>query len=328
MADKIRWGIIGCGNIAHKFAEGLRALEDAELLAVGSRTQENAEAFGAAFNVPLRYGSYEALANDPDLDAVYIGTPHPMHKPNSILCLRAGKAVLCEKPFTVNRAEAEEVIRVAREEKRFLMEAMWTRFLPIIRQVREWLTEGRIGEPRMIQADFGFRAGYDEESRLFNPRFAGGSLLDVGVYCVSMASMVFGAPPREISGLAHLGPTGVDEQAAWVLGYSGGRLAVLSSAVRTNSPHEVTLLGTEGMIRVHPMFWCGTRATLTVQEHPPIDVELPLQGNGYNYEAAAVGQCLREGALECETMPLSETLEIMDTMDRLRAQWGLKYPME
>jgi len=268
------------------------------------------------------------LANDPDLDAVYVGTPHPMHKGNSILCLRAGKAVLCEKPFAINRREAEEVIKVAREEKRFLMEAMWTRFLPIIVKVREWLKEGRIGEPRMIQADFGFRAGYDEESRLFSPHFGGGGLLDVGVYCVSMASMVFETPPQKISGLAHLGDTGVDEQAAYVLGYSGGRLALLSSAVRTNTPHEVTIMGTDGMIRVHSMFWCGTRATLTESGHDPIDAELPLLGNGYNYEAAAAGQCIREGKLECETMPLYETLEIMDTLDRIRAQWGLKYPME
>lgn len=328
MADRIRWGIIGCGNISHKFAEGLRVLEDAELLAVGSRTQEKADAFGAEFGAPRCYGSYEALANDPGLDAVYIGTPHPMHKGNSILCLRAGKAVLCEKPFAINRSEAEEVMSVAREEKCFLMEAMWTRFLPVIIRVREWLREGRIGEPRMIQADFGFRAGYDEESRLFNPHFGGGGLLDVGVYCVSMASMVFETPPREISGLAHLGSSGVDEQAAYVLGYSGGRLALLSSAVRTNTPHELTIMGTDGMIRVHPMFWCGTRATLMIAGHDPIDAELPLKGNGYNYEAAAVGQCLREGKLECETMPLYETLEIMDTMDRIRAQWGLKYPME
>lgn len=328
MPDRIRWGILGLGNIARKFAEGLQSLPDAELAAVASRSPEKSQSFGREFGAARFHDSYTALAEDPGVDAVYVATPHPMHRPNTIQCLQAGKAVLCEKPFTVNLREAEEVVAVARSEKRFLMEAMWTRFLPVVEQTRSWIAEGRIGEPRMVQADFGFRAAINEDGRLFSPKYAGGGLLDVGVYCVSFAHMVFGEAPSRVAGLADIGATGVDEQGAMVLGYSGGRLAVLSSAVRTETPQEVLIMGTSGSIRIHPPFWCGNRVTLTAQGKAPEELTLPYPGNGYTCEAAAVGGCLREGKLECETMPLEETLSIMGTLDRIRAAWGLRYPMD
>ncbi len=328
MSETIRWGILGAGRIAHQFARGLGALGDAELAAVGSRTQENANRFGDKFGIPTRHGSYEALAADPAIDAIYVATPHPMHWENSILCLRAGKAVLCEKPFTVNKAQAEEVVRVAREEQRFCMEAMWTRFLPVIRRAMEWVQVGRIGEPRMVQADFGFRTDVDEDSRIFAPEFAGGGLLDVGVYALSFASMVFGRQPVEVKSLAHLGETRVDDQNAIVLKYDQGELALLSSAIRTNTPQEARIMGTEGMIHVHAPFWRGDRASLTVGEKKPEEVLVPYEGNGYNCEAAVVGECLRAGKIESELMPLDESVAIMETMDRIRAEWGLSYPME
>lgn len=328
MADKFRWGICGTGMISHHFATGLKALPDAELVAVGSRAQKTAETFGREFGAKRCHASYEALADDPEVDAVYIGTPHPFHRPNTLLFLRAGKAVLCEKPFAVNRGEAEEMVAVARAERRFLMEAMWTRFLPTLVQTRDWLAKGVIGDPRMVYSDFGFRADWDPKSRLLDPNYAGGGLLDVGVYCVAMASMVFGGTPKRITSMAHLGKTGVDEQSAVVLGYDGGELAVLSSAVRTETPQDTVIMGTKGMIRLHPPFWCGTKATLTIHGKEPKEFELPLIGNGYNYEAAEVARCVRNGRLESETMPLGESLAIMGTMDAVRAQWGLKYPFE
>lgn len=328
MAKRIRWGILGPGSIARQFAKGLSVLPDAELLGVGSRTQSRADGFADEFGAPRRYGSYEALAADPDIDVVYVATPHPMHKDHSVLCLKAGKAVLCEKPFTVNRKEAETVLRVAKEEKRFIMEAMWTRFLPIVERVREWLRAGIIGEPRMVQADFGFRAGFNPQSRLFDPALAGGGLLDVGVYCVSLASMVFGEAPHDVKTLADIGATNVDEQAAAVLGYSGGRLALFCCGVRTSTPQDALIMGTGGMIRLHPPFWRGTCATLSVAGNEPETVELPYAGTGYNCEAAAVGECLRAGRLECNVMPHKETLQVMETLDRIRAEWGLVYPME
>lgn len=268
-----------------------------------------------------------ALANDPDIDAIYVATPHPMHAENSILCLEAGKAVLCEKPFAINARQAAEVIRVARAKKVFLMEAMWTRFLPIIVKVREWIRQGAIGEPRMVSADFGFRAGVNPEGRLFNPHLGGGGLLDVGIYTVSFAAMVFGPHPDRVTSMATLGETGVDEQAAIILGYPGGELALLSTAIRTSTLHEARVIGTDGTILLHPAFWKGERATLKAGGKEET-VELPLTGNGYNYEAAEVGRCLRAGELESPTIPLDETLAIMQILDQIRAQWNLKYPME
>jgi predicted dehydrogenase len=208
------------------------------------------------------------------------------------------------------------------------MEAMWTRFLPSTLRVREWISQGRIGEPRMVQADFSYRTSIEEESRLFDPNYAGGSLLDVGVYCVSYAAMIFGEPPQRIATLADIGRTNVDEQAAMVLGYSNGRLALLSSAIRTTSAQEAIIMGTEGMIRLYPRFWSATRATLIIDEKVVEDVTLPYEGWGYSYEARHVGECLREGKLESGVMPLDESLSIMETMDRIRDQWGMKYPMD
>ena len=327
MTETIRWGILSTGSIARKFATAVGDVSGAELVAVGSRRRETVDAFGDEFNVPHRHASYEDLAQDPHVDVVYVGTPHNLHKENTLLCLEAGKAVLCEKPFAINAAEAREMIAVARAKQLFLMEAMWTRYIPLAVRVRELLAERVIGEVRMVSADFGFRAGWDVKSRLLNPELGGGALLDVGVYTVSFASMIFGPPARIVS-LAHLGETGVDEQAAMVLGYDGGQLAVLHAAVRTNTPQEATILGTEGRIRIHPRFWCPTRMTVWAGDKDPEDVEMPYPGNGYNFEAAEVVRCLRDGKLESDVMPLDESLQIMETLDAIRAQWGLKYPME
>ena len=327
MVEKIRWGIIGTGNIARQFARGLAVLPDAELVAIGSRTAAAAEAFAAMFSVPHRHGSYEDLAQDPDVDVVYVATPHSLHRPNTLLCLRAGKAVLCEKPFAINAAQAGEMIRLAREKGLLLMEAMWSRFFPAMAKVRELLAAGAVGQVWLLTADFGFRARFDPSSRLFDLALGGGALLDVGVYAVSLASMVFG-PPSRVTGLAHLGPTGVDEQAGIILGYEGGPLAVLATAIRTATPQEAMLMGSDGHIRIHPRWWVPTRLTLSVSGREDEILELPFTGNGYNYEAAEVMACLRAGKLESEVMPLDETLSIMRALDQLRAQWGLKYPME
>jgi predicted dehydrogenase len=322
-----RWGILGTGFIAGAFAAGLTALDDAEILAVGSRTQAAADVFANKFNIPRQYPSYKALADDPDVEVIYVSTPHSLHCENTLLCLDAGKAVLCEKPFAINTAQADTMIQKAREKRLFLMEAMWTRFLPVLVRVRELLANGAIGEPRMINADFGFRTNFNPAGRLFDPNLGGGGLLDVGIYPLSLASMVFGNATR-ISSMATLGETGVDEQSAFILGYEDGQLAVLSTAIRTNTPQTASIIGTEGYIRIHSPWWRGTTFTLSVQGKSDEVFECPLTGNGYNYQAAEVVRCLREGKLESDVMPLDETRSIMATMDSIRAQWGLKYPME
>jgi predicted dehydrogenase len=326
--DKIRWGILGTGNIAKQFARGLAVLPDAELAAVGSRSQAGADAFGDEFDVPRRHPSYAALANDPGVDVVYVATPHNLHRENSLLCLEADKAVLCEKPFAINAGQAEQVIALARAKRLFLMEAMWTRFLPALVKIRELLADGTIGEVRMLAADFGFRAPFDPQGRLFDPNLGGGALLDVGVYPISLASMVFGTQPSHVSSMAHMGQTGVDEQAAMVFSYEQGQLAVLSAAVRTNTPQQASISGARGQIRIHTPWWKATTLTLSVQDEQDKVMLLPFEGNGYNYEAVEVMNCLRSSKTESDVMPLDETLAIMQTMDQVRVQWGLLYPME
>jgi len=328
MTDSIRWGIIGLGSISRKFATGLGYLPDAEVYAVASRSGEKADAFGAEFGATKCYGSYEALANDPDVDVVYIGTPHTYHLPNTLLCLKAGKHALCEKPFAVNRAQAQEMVDCARANKRFLMDAFWTRFFPGMVKLRELLADDVIGDVMLLQVDFGFRMGQIlPEHRLFNPELGGGALLDVGVYCVQLASMVFGKQPSEILSQGTLGSTGVDELSATIFKYSDYELATIATAIRLNTPQEARIIGSKGVIALSK-WWRPSEMTVAVSGQEPRTLKFQNEGNGFNYEAAAVGNCIRSGLIECDVMPLDETLAIMDTMDRIRAVWGLRYPVE
>ena len=326
MTNVVRWGILGTGNIAHQFAKGLDDLPDTRLMAVGSRSQESADAFAEEFGIPNRHPSYEDLAADPEVDAVYVGTPHPFHLENTLLCLEAGKAVLCEKPFALNLAQAQAMVEAARKHRAFLMEAMWTRFLPHMTKVRELLTGGAVGELRMLQADFGFRTDFKLEHRLFDPALGGGALLDVGVYPVSLAQHLFG-PPVEITSLGNLGATGVDEEAAILLRHEQGQLALLATATRLQTPHLAILDGTAGRIELKD-WWRPTDITLYRDGKEPETITVPCPLNGYTYEALEVGRCLKEGKLESDLLPLSESLEVMTTLDTVRAQWGLRYPGE
>ncbi len=328
MSDKIRWGLIGLGSIARKFATGLGFVEDAEIYAVASRSQAKADAFGAEFGAAKCYGSYAALANDPDVDVVYVATPHTYHMPNTLLCLDAGKHVLCEKPFAVNAREAQTMIARAREKKLFLMDAFWTRFFPGMAKLRELLAEKRIGDVMLVQADFGYRTGQiNPESRTYNPDLAGGALLDVGSYCVQLASMVYGKQPAEIASQVTLGSTAVDELSVSVFKYSDYEMATITTAIRLNTPHEARIMGSRGTISI-PQWWHPSELTVAVHGQAAETLRFDNVGNGFNYEAAAVGACIRAGLTESAVMPLDETLAIMQTMDRLRALWGLRYPAD
>jgi predicted dehydrogenase len=330
MTDKIRWGILSTARIAEKFAKAVAHLDDAEVIAVGSRKQATADEFADQFDIPRRHASYEALAADPDVDAIYVATPHNFHAENMLLCLEAGKPVLCEKPFTVNADEAKKVATLAREKGLFLMEAMWSRFLPIAAKARELIADGAIGDVLRVQVDFGFRSGWNPEGRLLNPDLAGGALLDVGIYVASFASMVFGGEqPDRIASMAHLGETGVDEQNAAILGYPGNRMAIISSAVRVNTPQEAWISGTEGMIRLHSRWWNGETLTLNRFGEDEETFELSMgEYNGFEYEIMEANECLREGKKESAIMPVDETIAVMETLDRIRDQWGLVYPFE
>ncbi|GAB4522603.1 MAG: Gfo/Idh/MocA family oxidoreductase [Anaerolineae bacterium] len=328
MAQNIRWGILGTGSIAQQFAQGVQSATGAELVAVGSRTQESADAFGARFGVPRCYPTYEALVSDPTVDVIYVSTPHILHKENALLCLNAGKPVLCEKPFTINAADTREVVAQARAHGLFLMEAMWTRFLPAMVKIRELLREGILGEVRMLWADFGFYAEFNPKSRLYDLALGGGSLLDVGIYPVSFAAMVMGQQPSQITSTAQVGSSGVDEHASVLFNYSGGQSAMLASAISVQTPTRATIAGEKGFIDIQAPFFRPSTFTVSLHNHEPRTYHYPFRGNGYNYEAEEVGRCLHAGLLESTIMPLDETLAIMETMDAIRAQWGLKYPGE
>jgi len=327
MSDLIHWGILGTGAIARKFAAGLQTTPGAKLLAVGSRTQATAEEFGRQFDIPHRHPTYEALVNDPVVDAIYIATPHSCHQENALLALSAGKPVLVEKPFAINAAQAETVIRAACAKKLLVMEAMWTRFIPLHVHLRQMLREGIIGPVRLLRADFGFQAAPATNPRLFDPALGGGALLDVGVYPISLASMVFG-PPARVTGMARLGVTRVDEQDAMVFSHPQGELALLSCAITLNTTLDATLIGERGFIRIHPPFWKSKAMTVTLDDGSEQVLEFPYEGNGYQFEALEFQALLRSRQTESPAMPLDESLSIMKTLDALRAQWGVKYPMD
>jgi predicted dehydrogenase len=305
----------------------LEVLPDAELTAVGSRSAEAGADFARRFGARRHHASYADLAADPDVDIVYIATPHSGHYPNVLLCLEAGKSVLCEKPFTLNATQARELVQLARERNLFLMEAMWTRFLPALAETRRLIADGAIGEPQFLMADFGFHKAFDPQHRLFDPERGGGALLDVGVYLVSLASMLFG-PPAQITSLAHIGPSGVDERAALLFGYEGGRFAQLTTAITADTPQEATIVGSAGSIRLHAPWWKATGLTISSDGNEPQTLDAPYLGNGYTHEAMEAMRCLRTGEIESRLMPLDETVAVIETLDRVRADWGLRYPGE
>ena len=309
----IRWGIIGTGGIASTFAADLELTHSGTAVAVGSRREGSADEFGDRFGIPNRHVGYEALVADPEVDAVYVATPHPLHHEDALLALRAGKHVLVEKPFTMNAAEAEALVAEARERGLFLMEAMWTRFLPHIAAIRRLLAEGTPGEIVTVTADHGQWFAEDPAFRLFAPELGGGALLDLGIYPVSFASFVLGEPSR-VAALADPSFTGVDAQTSILLGYESGAHAVLTCTLRAKSPTRAAIVGTEGRIEIEGDFYAPGAFTLTPRGGEAQRVEIPYEG-GLRYEADEVARCLEEGLPESPLMPLDETVAIMRTMD-------------
>ena len=325
--DKIRWGILGPGHIARRMADALRRVSDAEILAVGSRELSRAQQFAAEFGVARAYGSYHDLLADGDVDIVYVATPHPFHAADTVLALEAGKAVLCEKPLAVNAAEAAEVIDLAKSKRVFLAEAMWTRWLPSIEKLRELLAAEAVGEVQLVQADFSFQGSGDPTGRLLNPDLAGGALLDVGCYCMSLASMILGQP-EHVEAQARIGPTGVDEQTAILLKNAHRQMAVLTCAVRSVGPQEAFIIGRRGLIKLESAWWRGGRVVLRPAGGAEQVFDIPQEENGFVYEVREAHRCLRAGETQTPALPLDESLGIMETMDRVRQQIGLTYPFE
>jgi len=325
MTSPTCWGIIATGGIARSFAEDLALLDDAELVAVGSRTAESAEAFGKRFHVRNRHASYEALVEDPDVDAVYVSTPHPGHHAAARLAIEAGKAVLVEKPFTMDAAEAEDLIAAARAKNVFLMEAMWSRWLPHMVEVRRIVESGRLGEIVSITAEHGQWFAHDPEFRLFKPELGGGALLDLGVYPISFASMLLGAP-KTITAASSPAFTGVDAQTSMIFTYEGATHAVLTTTSYALTANAAAVNGTQARLSIAGTFYRPSTVRVidrTGRELERIDPDVP--GNGLRFEAAEVGRCLRAGLTESPVLTLDETLSIMRTMDEVRRQIGLTY---
>ncbi|GIV05080.1 MAG: oxidoreductase [Fimbriimonadales bacterium] len=322
-----KWGILGTGKIAKRFMQAAFYVPEAQIVAVGSRTQANAEQFGAQFGIPKRYGSYEALLNDPEVEIVYVATPHSLHAANTLAALQAGKHVLCEKPFTLNAQQAEQVLQAARASGKFVMEGMWTRCFPVVREIIRRVQQGAIGEVRLVMADFGFRPEFDPTSRLFAPELGGGALLDVGIYPVALAFLFLGAP-KQMQSYATLGATGIDELCSILFTYESGAQAVLSAALQVNTPKQAYLCGTEGRIHIPTPWWKPSEAFLVRNDGSLEHLQYPYEGDGLQFEIRHVHDCLRQGRTESPWMPLDETQAIMRTLDALRAQMGVRYPGE
>lgn len=332
MTGNIRWGIIAPGGIGRKFARGLAAPGGGVLGAVASRELSRAEDFAGEFslhggNRVKAFGSYRELADDPSIDIVYIASPHPFHYEHALLCIEKGKSVLVEKPFAVNAEQARLLINAARSRNVFCMEAVWSRFLPALQAARKTLSEGRIGTLRMIRGDFSFSSDAGPEHRLFNPSLAGGALLDVGIYVLSIAGFFAGSPPARVCGHAEKGPTGVDVQDSISAQWDSGITASLTCGVTTRGPVSFDIIGTDGVIEISQPFF-ATQGYSLRNEQGVSTFEFPHEINGYEYEAREAVRCLSDGLLESPGMPLNESLRIVEIMDELRAEWKIKYPFE
>ncbi len=325
MSDTIRWGVIGAGGIATKFCDDLRLLPDHAVVAVGSRTAGGADAFADRFGITRRHASYADLAADDEVDVVYVATPHPGHHDAAMLAIEAGKAVLVEKPFTMDADEARSLVEAARARGTFLMEAMWTRFLPHMVQVREVLASGRLGDIVLVTAEHGQWFPEDAEHRLFAPSLGGGALLDLGIYPVSFASMVLGTPTR-ITAVSDPAFTGVDAQTSMVLRDDAGRHAVLTTTLGAASPNGAAISGTLARLEIDPVFYRPTSFSVVDRDGTTERVVVPHEGNGLRHQAAEVGRCLRAGLTESPILTLDETVAIMGTLDEVRRQIGLTYP--
>lgn len=324
---KFKWGILGPGRIAHQFAKGINVIDNAEVYAVASNDKQRAARFSEEYNIAQKYSSYYALVDDPKVDAVYIATPHRFHFENTKLCLEANKPVLCEKPFTVNANECKKMIDLSREKKVFLMEGLWTRFLPIFSIIRKWIDNGEIGDIKLLNSTFGISPEKDPQDRKFNHELAGGALLDLGVYQVSLSQWILNENPEKISADAKIGETNVDELLVANLQYAKGIVSQFSCNFLSQNENHFLIYGTNGYIKIHSNYWRATKATLHKQDEIITEV-IPFKGTGFEYEAEEVISCINSDQLESSVMPLDQTLANIEVMDKIREIIGLKYNFE
>jgi predicted dehydrogenase len=324
MSEDIRWGIVGPGRIAENLVQDFAVVEGARVVAVASRSQARADDFARRHGIERAHGSYADVLADPDVDALYIATPHPQHAAIALAALRAGKALLVEKAFTATPAGAREVVDLAHATGTFVMEAMWTRFQPAVVRLRELIADGAIGEVRSVQADLGVQRVYEPTDRLFDLALGGGALLDLGVYVVSFAQMVLGTPDT-LTAAGSRFDTGADAEAGLLLGWDDGRSATLTVSLRCALPGQARVFGTAGWIDVLPRFHHPDAFVLHRTGAEPETVVRPHTGGGYAHELDEVTRCLRAGATESGVMPLSDTLAVQDLLGRAAEQLGVRH---
>jgi predicted dehydrogenase len=330
MKSIIRWGILGCGRIARKFAADLQHVQDAELVAVGSRSRATAEEFVKDFPAKYAHDSYEALVANPEVDIIYVASPHGLHHEHTLLCLKHRKAVLCEKAFAINAKQAREMIDMAKMQNVFLMEALWTKFMPHYNITMQMVKEGRLGDIKSVLVNFGFVPMAPVPKRLFDPALGGGTLLDIGIYNAFIALSVLGRPDIIEASITPAG-TGVDEQCAILFKYNNGALAQLFSTFSSNLATEAYINGDKGRIHLTSRFY---EPSTTIAFYPdridskqliPFDKE---EGFGYQYEARHASDCLRMGLTESPVMSHADTMLMMETLDRVRAVGGIRYEVD
>ena len=324
---KFNWGILGAGKIARKLVKSSWSVPGCKVLAVASNTPGKAADFASDLEIEKAYGCYEDLVADPEIDIVYIANTHNSHESAALMALQAGKHVLCEKPLAVNAEQAGRMISTARKNQRFLMEGMWTRFLPAIQQVRSWLKQQRIGKVKQVHASFGIDLMHVQ--RITDPNLAGGALLDLGIYPISFASMVCdGEVPVSIHSTVEKLETGVDGAANMLFEYSTGVWADLKCSCMYALPTEAWIIGEKGLIQVPADFYASQKAILTVEGDEEFASFPAERQQSFKYQMKEVQDCIQNGLLESKAMPLDETLAIARTMDNLRNEWGIRYPFE
>lgn len=319
-----RWGVLGPGRIAHKFVQDLLTLPDAQLYAVASTNQQRADEFAGQYGAAHAFGAYDGLLTLPDLDVVYVATPHVLHHENALMLLNGGVAVLGEKPFAMNGRQVGEMVDLARQKQVFLMEALWSRFMPVLQRAKQLADAGAIGTVTGVRADFGFAAPFSPDGRLFNKALGGGSLLDIGIYPVFWSYFMLGMP-QTVKATATFGTTGVDEQCGMVMTYPNGQLAILDSTLRAKTPCEALVYGTTGLIRIHARWHETMGLTLERDGHEPETFTAQRSTHGYDYEAQHVMQCLAEGRTESPLWSLDDSLNLMTLLDQVRAETGIAY---
>jgi len=323
---KVKFGLLACGNIANKMARAVTGTDNVELYACGARSIDRAREFAARYNIPKAYGSYEELLSDPELELVYVSTPHSHHYEYVKMSLEHGKHVICEKPFTANKKQAEELFALAREKGLFLMECMWTRFLPAILELQRMIGEGAIGEPLSLHLMFG--QDLRKVHRLQAPELAGGALLDMGIYSVTMADLIFGEDIKNIFSTVRMSEKGVDQMNVVMFDYGNGKTASVGTSAIAAMDNTAYLMGSEGYV-ILDSFSSMTEFTV-VKGSVATKYSFPnrLRGNGFEHELAEAAGCILSGRPESDILPGKKTIYMMGLLDRIRGSWGMVYPFE